>query len=442
MSEAHYLEAFRSEQASLGTQLPEWAMALRLSALSRFERAGFPDPRHEEWRYTNVRSIAKQAFKPTGDALAPLQVSVLDQHRLGVDSAVELVFVNGRLHAGLSQMHGLPEGVVVEDLSTALRNRGEALEPLLGQIANDRESSFVALSTAFLRDGVFVGLAPGCVLERPIKLLFVSTREAQPVVCHPRILFHGEANSQATVIEHYAGVEGSASFTNTVTELALESGARLEHYKIQRESTQAYHIGSLHVRQMRDSSLRSHNVNLGGRLVRNDLNIGLMEPGAEVLLNGLFMAGGRQHVDNHTRVHHAAPHTRSTEEYRGILDDHARGVFKGRVLVERGAQRIEAHQTSANLVLSDGAEVDTKPELEIYADDVVCSHGATVGQLDEQSLFYLRSRGLDDKTARGLLTFAFAGEVISRIGEQSIRDRLEEVIVGRLPDHERLREFV
>jgi len=442
MSEVHYLEAFREEQGSLGSELPTWALTLRETALARFEQAGFPDPRQEEWRYTNVRPIAKKAFKPAGDALAHVEASVLSGLRFGVEGSVELVFVNGRLHAGFSQIDTLPAGVVVDDLGAALRNRADALEPLLGHVAADRDNSFVALNTAFLRDGVYIALARDCVLDRPVKLLFLSTREDEPVVCHPRIVIHGGENSQCAVIEHYAGAEGSGSFTNTVTEVALEAGARLEHYKIQRESTQGYHIGSLHVRQARDSNLRSHNVNLGGRLVRNDLNIDLAEPGAEVLLNGLFMAAGRQHVDNHTRIHHAAPHTRSTEEYRGVLDGHARGVFKGRVLVDRNSQRIEAHQTSANLLLSDTAEVDTKPELEIYADDVICSHGATVGQLDEQALFYLRSRAIDEETARSLLTFAFADEVVSRIGEQAIRDRLEQAIVGRLPDHERLKDFV
>ncbi len=243
-------------------------------------------------------------------------------------------------------------------------------------------------------------------------------------------------------MESYLGTNDAEYFNNTVTEIVTAKGARLEHYKLQQEGPRGFHIGNTSVRQHRDSQLASHAISLGGALIRNDIDTELAEEGANVLMNGLYMAAGHQHVDNHTCISHAKPHTTSTEHYRGVLDGHARGVFNGRVVVQPRAQKTEARQANANLLLSDDAEVDTKPELEIYADDVKCSHGASVGQLDENMLFYLRSRAIEEKTAKGLLTFAFADEVIKDIKFAPIRERLESVVVGKLPDPALIRDFV
>jgi Fe-S cluster assembly protein SufD len=353
-----------------------------------------------------------------------------------------MVFVNGRFQPQLSQMAKVPAGLRLSRLADLLRQEPETLKGRLGAGLSFDDRGFVALNAAFCEDGAVLMVAPEAVIDSPVHLVFLSTAEPEPVVSYPRILVLAERNSSLTLIEHYPGVGDHRNFCNPVVEIETDTGARLTHYKLQQDSPGAFHIGSVHVRQRRDSVYRSHHVSLGSRLARTDINVHLQEPGAEVHLDGLFMGTGRQHLDTHTRVYHEAPHTRSYESYKGILDKHARGVFKGRVLVQRDAQKIEAHQSSANLLLSDQAEVDTKPELEIYADDVVCSHGATVGQLDRQALFYLLSRGIDRKWAEGLLTFAFAEEVVSRMDLAPLRERLESIIVGRLPDSEKLRELV
>lgn len=435
---AGYDERFGRLDARLGDQ-PQWLAAMRRTAFARFSASGFPDPRHEEWKYTNVRPIAAKAFAAPDEVpaavdagqLAALGVQGMDGHLV--------VLVNGRLSPGHCLLDGLPEGAYVRGLAETLAAEPERLEGLLGSVASDRNSSFAALNTAMMEDGVVIDLAPDTVIERPLHLLLVAGAGEPPVAAHPRILIRAGRGAQLTVVEHYAGLPGAKGFTNAVTEVLAESGAVIEHYRLQEEAESGYHVGALFVRQRRDSRYISHNIALGARLARTDIDVELAEPGAEVTLNGLFLPRGRQHQDTHTRVHHAAPHTRSNEGYRGIADGHGRGVFKGRVWVDRGAQKIEAHQNSANLLLSEQAEIDTKPELEIYADDVVCSHGATVGQLDAQALYYLRSRGLDPQTARGILVFAFAGEVVERMGLDALRGRVEERLLGSLPDAEMLR---
>jgi Fe-S cluster assembly protein SufD len=437
-----YGERFNALAAELGTSAPSWLLDMKRAAFDRFADRGFPDPRHEEWKYTNVRPIATKAFADPAASAAELGSDQVNERLFdGLDARL-MVFVNGLFRADLSAPGDPAEGVVIQSLAEAIRTTPQRVQSVLSQAASDEYSSFVALNTAFMGDGVLLELAPAAVLDRPLHLLFIATADAEPVACHPRILIHAGAGSEATVIEHYVGQAESAGFTNAVTEILAEANASIRHYLLQDQSQKAYHIGSLFARQHRDSRVLSNNINLGGRLARNDVNVTLAEEGAEAVLNGLFMTQGRQHTDNHTRIHHAAPHTRSEESYRGVADGHGRGVFKGRVLVARDAQKIEAHQNSANLLLSEHAEIDTKPELEIYADDVVCSHGATVGQLEDQSLFYLRSRGIDEETARGILVFAFADEIIERLDLAPIRAQLEQRIVGRLPDSEMLKEFV
>ena len=251
-----------------------------------------------------------------------------------------------------------------------------------------------------------------------------------------------EANTEATLIENYIGLDDANYFTNTVTEVSLADGANLQHYKVQQESLNSTHIGNLNVMQQKDSRLISHSISLGGSLVRNDIHSQLAAEGASVVLNGLYMTKGKQHIDNHTRVDHLKPNTHSEENYRGVMNDNSRAVFNGKVIVHPQAQKIEAHQHNANLLLSDNAEIDTKPELEIYADDVKCSHGATVGQLDQDMLFYLRTRAIDEETAKSLLTFAFVEEVISKITLAPLRERLEHLVVGQLPDANLIREFI
>ena len=429
----HYAEQVQQVRDGLPVELPEWLAGRRLGAAQRFADAGFPDPRQEEWKYTNVRPIATKPFA-TAESDAPVAADAIGELGFEGLDAYRLVFVDGRFRAELSDLEGLPEGATVHSLSLMLGDDSARLEPLLGTLAHDRYSSFAAANMAFLSDGAVIILGKGVRLERPVHLLMVGSAGSPATWNHPRVLVHAAEAAEVTVVEHYTDLEGANGFTNTVTELRAEAGAQIQHYLVQDHADTAYHIGSVFVQQRRDSRVTSHNVNLGGRLVRHDLNIDLTEPGAEIVLNGLFLVGGRQHVDTHTRVHHSSPHTTSREQYRGIGQGHGRGVFKGRVLVERGAQKTDAQQHSANLLLSPNAEIDTKPELEIYADDVKCAHGATVGQLDETSLYYLRSRGIDSEAARGMLVFAFADEVLERMDLEPVRTSIERRLAARLPE--------
>lgn len=428
----HYSAQTRKVQADHADDTPEWLIARRQKAAARFATAGFPDPRHEEWKYTNVRPIATRPLvlasengTVSADDVESLTLSGQEVHRV--------VLVDGVFKPEFSILEGLPASTVT-GLAEAIVHSPERLEPLFGTVAHDRFSSFVAANMAFATDGVVIDLEANQVLDRPIYLLFISTVADQPFWCHPRVLVRAAAGSSATIIEHYQDREGANGCTNVVTEIQAGEGARISHYLLQEHAETAYHLGSVFVHQTRDSDVQSFNINLGGRLARHDINVDLADTGAAIALNGLFLVGGRQHADTHTRVHHAAPHTTSREQYRGIAQGHGRGVFKGRVLVEEGAQKTDAQQHSANLLLSPTAEIDTKPELEIYADDVKCAHGATVGQLDETSLYYLRSRGISAEAARGMLVFAFADEVLESMALTAVRESIEQRLAGRLPE--------
>ena len=340
-----------------------------------------------------------------------------------------------------SNTNQLPEKVIICDLAKAIENNNDLLNKHITRYADNNVSPFTALNTAFVQHGTLIYLPAKTVIDKPINLLYLSKKQSNPFAAHPRNLIVMEEHTEATVIESYIGLDDADYFTNAVTEVSLAAGARLQHYKIQQESLNSYHIGNLNVMQKQDSYLESHSISLGGSLVRNDIHGQLAAEGAEIILNGLYMTDGNQHVDNHTRIDHLKPNTHSLENYRGVLNGKSRAVFNGKVIVHKNAQKIEAHQNNANLLLSDDAEIDTKPELEIYADDVKCSHGATVGQLDKNMLFYLRTRAIDNETAKSLLTFAFAEEVISKIKLPSVRNRLEYLVVGQLPDANMIREF-
>ncbi|MGH8496260.1 MAG: Fe-S cluster assembly protein SufD [Gammaproteobacteria bacterium] len=438
-----YAQAF--EQARTALPGDDLLGRLREQAWSSFVSRGFPGPREEDWKYTSLRPLAKREFRLSPAAPDAVPAERIDAAAFPGLDCHRLVFVNGAFAPALSDPAPDRDDVHIESLASLL-SRGPANATIatggLARHADIEAHRFAALNTAFLRDGAFIHAGRDTRPGKPVYLLFVSTPGADPIVTHPRVLITAEPGASLTVVEHFIGVDDAANFTNTVTELAAAAGACVEHYKVQDESRQGFHIGSLHVRQDRDSRVFSQHIDLGGYLSRNDIHVALDGEGAEVTLNGLYLAGGRQHMDSHTRIEHLKPHTRSSEDYRGVLRDRARAVFNGKIRVHEDAQKIEANQTNRNLLLSDQAEIDTKPELEIYADDVKCTHGATIGQLDEDALFYLRSRGIGDDMARGLLTFAFADGVIARFGLEPIRRHLENIVIGRLPDTERLREFV
>lgn len=423
----------------------DWFSEQRQSALKLFQETGFPRTRQENWKYTDTRPIAKKTFSSLKSEPASISVDEINNVRFKDLDSHELVFVNGIYSEEHSNINNLPEGVIIENMAAALAKDNDLLTKHLAQYADSNISPFTALNTAFIQHGTYINVPKNTVLEKPITIFYLAKDNGQAnkeaFASHPRNLIVMSEHSEATLIENYIGLDDADYFTNAVTEVSLSASAILKHYKIQQESLNAYHIGNLNVMQDKDSRLESNSVSLGGSLVRNDIHGQLAAEGAEIIMNGLYMTNGRQHVDNHTRVDHLKPNTHSSENYRGVLNDRSRAVFNGKVVVHPQAQKIEAYQNNANLLLSDDAEIDTKPELEIYADDVKCSHGATVGQLDENMLFYLRSRAIDEETARSLLTYAFADEVLSNICFTPVRNQLEYLIVGQLPEADLIREF-
>ena len=356
------------------------------------------------------------------DQVAPLALG--DSHLL--------VFVNGRHAPGLSRLGRLPSGADVGSLAQVVAKRPDRFEALLARDAEALVNGFTALNAAFWADGATIDLAAGCVVEKPIHLLFITT-DADLAV-HPRNIIRAGAGSHAEIIEHYVGLNDAAYFTNAVTHIEVDTSAAVIHTKLQQESLRGYHIADIRAEQERDSRFTSQSFALGGLLSRNDIATRLDAQGCEATLIGLYMADGRQHMDHHTLIDHARPRGTSREFYKGVLDGAARAVFNGKVIVRPDAQQTDAHQSNRNLLLSEHAEVDTKPQLEIYADDVKCSHGATVGQLDAEQIYYLRSRGMDDAAARALLTFAFAEDVATRVSCVPLRSRLEQLLRGRLPE--------
>ncbi len=438
----HYLNEYGSVSDRLpGNNVP-WLHEIRKDALEHFAGLGFPAPRDEHWKYTRVNSIKKRAFHQATDTAADLDLDRIETFLFNELECRVLVFVDGLYRPHLSKPGDLENGLVTGSLATALEENSDALEPYLARYAPMDNNGFSALSAAFMTDGAYVHLPDNRVIAEPIHLLFISTANGEDRFYHPRNLVVAAGGSQARIIESYVSTGDSTHLTNATTEVILGNNTALEHYKLQQESQKAFHIATLQVHQDRDSRFISHSVTFGGRLTRNDINARLDAEGAECTLNGLYMVNGRQHVDFHTTVEHAKPQGTSHEFYKGILDGRSRGVFDGRVLVHPNAQKTDSEQSNKNLLLSRNAEVDTKPELEIYADDVKCSHGATVGQLDETMLFYLRSRGIDKDAARGLLTYGFAQDIVNRMSIPQIRDYLEEILVSRVPDAEHVKDMV
>lgn len=428
---------------TLGNAKP-WVRSLRDDAARQFAELGFPSARHEDWKYTNVAPLEKAGFKP---ATAGLNGATRDQvQSVGFAdlAAYRLVFVNGHYSPALSAPGDLPKGLRIASIADTLHGAPDLLAGHLGHYVTPRTTNFAMLNTAFLADGAYIHIDKGTTIAHPVHLVFLTTPEGESLLIQPRNLVIAEEGSSATIVEQYATIGTARYFTNAVTEVTVGPGAKIEHYRLQQESTAAYHIGGLYVQQNHDSRFASHAFDLGGLLVRNDLVNTLAAEGAECVLNGLYIVDGRGHVDNHTHVDHLKPHGTSREFYKGVLDGRARAVFNGRVVVHANAQQTDAQQMNNNLLLSRDAEVDTKPQLEIYADDVKCSHGATVGQLDEDSLFYLRARGVDEAAARDLLTFAFANDILARIGLAPIRRQLEEQLTVKLLRGRRLeaRDFL
>lgn len=406
-----------------GQNLP-WLQALRAEALAQFSEQGFPSPREEEWRYTNVSGIEKKLFAPVmgGACHTPLQ-----SYRL--EDAWVLVLVNGCFSAELSVLDGLPEAVSVLGMAEALATQPDTLEKYLGKAADHAEHSFIAFNTAWFTDGLFVHVPAKVVLDKPIQVLHVVT-ESDAMATTRNIVVVDEM-AEVKVIETFVGGD-NAYLTAAVTEVFVGSNADLTLYKMQSESEKAYHFGGSYIKQERDARFSHHNFAFGGLLARSDIHVDL-DHASECELNGLYLGVKRQHIDNHTRINHLKPYAISRELYKGVLDDKARGVFQGRVIVAEDAQKTDSQMNNRSLLLSDDAEADTKPQLEIYADDVKCAHGVTVGQLDEKSVFYLQSRCVDEETARNMLTFAFANEMVDKVKVKGLHDMVLEQVLARFP---------
>ena len=426
----HYATESRNLRRTVRPEEPAWIGRAREEALDTFLALGFPGSRDEEWRFTNVAPIAAEAF-PLG--VAPPGLASGDDAPFRIPGAAELVFLNGVYSPELSHVGQLPRETRIEPLAASGMS-SDASAAHLTRLATWSTAPFTALNTAFLADGALVQLPADTVLDAPIHLLFLSVpgSDGRPFMSHPRVLAVIGGGSRVSIVETYAGLHDQRYFTNAVTELVVGQNASVDHYKRQYESLQAFHVASMHVRAARDAALTSHSISLGGALVRNDVIAVLDGEGADCALNGLYLADGGRLVDNHTTIDHARPHCGSREVYKGILAGRARGVFNGKIVVRPDAQKTDAKQTNRALLLSEDAQINTKPQLEIFANDVKCTHGAAVGQLDDDAVFYLRSRGLSELDARHMLVRAFAGEVLSHMRLEPVRTHGEAVLHRQL----------
>jgi Fe-S cluster assembly protein SufD len=409
---------------------PAWLQTLRQQGMARFQALGFPTTKNEDWHFTSVAPIAERTFRPAA-AGGTIEKTDIDRFNFGESGWNTLVFVNGAFSKDLSSNAALGNKVRVTSLASSIKAGTAGIDRHVGKIATYEQHAFTALNTAFMNDGAFIEIGAEAVVEQPIHLLFFSDAEG---VSHPRNLIVTARHSRATVIESYVSLGNSAYFTNAVTEISLGEGSHLDHYKLQRESESAFHVGTVQVRQERDSQLHSFSLAVGGSLARTNIYTSLDGDAATCTLNGLYLTDGAQHVDNQTSIEHIAPNCPSHELYKGVLDGRSHGVFNGKVYVHPEAQKTDGKQSNNNLLLSPTARVDTKPQLEIFADDVKCTHGATVGRLDELAMFYLNSRGIGPETARILLTYAFAADVLETIELEPLRVQLEKMVLARFVD--------
>ncbi len=433
-----YWEKFEQWQRNGAQAEPSWLKSLRRAGLARFAETGFPTLKDEDWRFTNVAPIAKLPFNPILETREPEERGeILRACALNELRGTRLVFIDGHYAPALSTPTALG-GLRVLSLMAALEECPETLEKHLGQHLLAGQNAFAALNAAFFTDGAFIHVPAGRKLDEPVYLLHIGTTAETGTSSHTRHLILVEDGGVATVVEDHASVAGGARVSNVATELFVGAGAKVEHCKFQEESSTAYHMATLHAEVARNANVIAHSFALGARLSRNNIRAVLAGEGLECVLNGLYLTHEDQLADHHMIVEHARPHCASHEYFNGILDGRSRGVFHGRILVRPEAQKTDAKQTNKNLLLSDDAGVNTKPQLEIYADDVKCTHGATIGQLNEESIFYLRARGIGRNNARRMLMHAFAGEIIDRIRHEPLREALDRLVWRRLEQNKQI----
>ena len=423
-----YLAAYGRLEKELAAEGPPWLAEVRAEAIRRFGALGFPTQKHEEWRHTNPAPLTRLAFRAV-EAVPLLPSGLFDVFSLRQEGP-ELAFING--HLVRASVQGLPPGASVASLAEVLRNDPDAVLGQLGRLASWEDHPFAALNTAFFRDGAWVHVPRGAS-ARPIHLLHLSVPARPPLAAYPRNVIVLGAGAEATVIESYVSLDGGVALTNAVTEIAVGEDAKLDHYMLQHEAEQAFHVASTQIVQGRASAVHDLRAATGGALARNDVRTRFEGEGGDLRMDGLFAVHGKQHVDFHTRIDHVTPACSSLQIYKGILDGESRGVFNGKTYVRPGAQKTVARQSNKNLLLSEQALVDSTPGLEIRADDVKCSHGSTIGQLDEDAVFYMRARGLEEWVARGILTYAFAMEILAAVVPAGLQRRLREILHTRLP---------
>jgi Fe-S cluster assembly protein SufD len=419
-----YESTFAELEPGLRKEDPVWVHDLRRTGIERFKSLGFPTLREEEWRFTRTRPIAELDFRPAATASNVTENDIVS--RTFDDSHCHrLVFVNGYAAPSLSRI-AKQRGVWMGPLSLALSERADRVKQLLGQRVNLDKQRFAALNTAFWSDGMYVEVADSVVLDKPVHVVHVTVPGSAPAMTHPRLVVIADRSAEVTIVESHIALDDAPYFTNAVCEMVCGDNASITHWKVQRESTRAFHIAMQHATLATNARFSTMNVSMGGALVRNDVHTILDGEGIDARVDGLYLAGGRQHVDNHTYIRHAKPHCHSFELYKGILDGHARGVFNGRIFVDPIAQKTDAKQSNNCMLLSDDARINSNPQLEIFADDVKCTHGAAIGKHDEDAIFYMRSRGIRAAEARDLMVYAFASEVLERIGETALKLRLED----------------
>lgn len=411
---------------------PAWRGDLRTRALEQFRAEGLPNTRDEEWLYTPVSAIADAGY-----ALAPhveVAPAEIEPFLFAGFDGPQLVFVNGRFAPALSDQRALPAGARLTSLGELLQSEPSLVEGWQGRAVQFRQRGFTALNEAWNTDGAVLIVDKDVEVLTPIHVLYYSSGTGAG---HPRTLVVVGRHARAALVETFAGAADTTYFVNAVTEVIVDEGGHVDHYKVQRDSTKSHHVASMHLHLAKAADVATHNITLGGKLTRNDINATLDGEGIECTVNGLYLVDGDRLVDNHTAIDHAKPHCHSYEIYKGVLDDRGRGVFNGKIFVREDAQKTDAKQTNQVILLSDDATIDTKPQLEIFADDVKCTHGATVGQLSEDALFYLRARGIAKDDARSLLVHAFAEDIVDRIRIEPVRRALEQVLLARLPIKDR-----
>jgi len=427
-----FIEQFESFEQQLNGEKSLPLHKTRKEALEQYKKSGFPAPKDEEYKYTNIAkafasqisSIESSDYQLTKEDIQKFYIENLE--------AINLVFVNGQLNASLSDLSDLPKGLVIDNINEAQSKYASDFESYFNKEKMAGADNFFSLNTAFTNGGAFIKVERGAIIEQPIVCYFFSTAQENDIISQPRNLVIAGENSQATMVENFITLGKHASFTNAVTEITLEQDAIFNYYKYQNESDKAIHVGATMVDQRGKSVFNAGSFSLRGMMLRNNLNIAIHEPHSETNMYGMYLLDGKSHVDNHSVVDHIAPDCESNELYKGVLDEKSKGVFNGKIFVRQAAQKTNAFQSNGNILLADTAEVDTKPQLEIWADDVKCSHGCTVGQLDADQLFYLKARGIDEKTAKSMLLKAFAADVITTVKVDALRELIEKNIEERI----------